>query len=66
MRLHAQEKAGRGPVLGTEVDPSSPEKDQAQAQERSRRNHILKAMQRVPEASLPDFQDLPILPPVPE
>jgi len=41
-------------------DLAAPEKELAKAQEISRRNHILRAMRRVPEATLPDFEDLPV------
>ncbi len=34
------------------------DKDQAKAQEISRRNHILKALQRVDEATLPKWEGL--------
>lgn len=34
----------------------SAEKDQARAMENWRRNHMLKSMARIPEASLPNFK----------
>ena len=55
--------AGKAPEATTVagLDPGSPEKE-AKAQEILRRNQILKAMRRVPEATLPHFQDLPVSP----
>jgi hypothetical protein len=55
-------RAGRTLDLAPPMTPdlASPEKELAKAQEISRRNHILRAMRRVPEASLPDFEDLPV------
>ena len=61
MRLTAQERAGKAqPGAPAAGGPSSPEKAQAEAKERSRRNYMLRAMRRIPEALLPAFQDLPI------
>lgn len=61
VRLAAQEKAADsnpGPSSST----LAPEKDQVAARERSRRNTILRALRRVPEAGLPDYVDLPFAP----
>ena len=61
VRLTAQERAGKAqPSAPSGGDPSSPEKAQAEAKERSRRNHMLRAMRRISEALLPAFQDLPV------
>ena len=59
MQLTGQGRLGRAATEQPLPAFSLPgDKDQAKAQEVSRRNHILKALQRVDEASLPKWEGL--------